>query len=124
MSWIEEAENKVAEGLVKLANQGSVPAASAVLKLLKEQKEATASEVHRKKMDSLKEDAVALCQYLGELGQSPASVANVIGRPMSSEESDSHKKGELERVIEIRAVELNAVRAGAGKVENWMKVVK
>lgn len=124
MSWIEEAEQKIAEGLVKLANNGSVPAATAALKLLKEQREANTSEVHREKMNELKDRHEDLCEYLGELGQTTGSVSSVLGRPMNKSEQTRHEAGQITRSIEIRALELDSARRGSGKVEPWMRVVR
>lgn len=119
--WIDEAEEKVSEGLIKLANQGSVPAANAALKLLAEKRQASHAEAHRKKVEELKETPTELCRYLGTLGQSAVNCRAIIGRKLEEEEVEARNEGALERSTEIRAIDLSRVRAHGGKIEEWMR---
>lgn len=118
--WILDARKKVSDGLVKMANDGSVPAANAVLKLLADQEEAGAAERHAARMSEL--DGDALCEYLGELGQGSGSAGALLGRDLDASEREAWKRGQLRRFIEVRAIEMARLRAGAGKVEAWMRV--
>jgi len=119
--WITEAEQKVSDGLVKMANQGSVPAANAVLKLLREKREASASEQHHERMEGMIDKPCELCRYLGEMGQPIAAATERIGRALSDEEIAAHKNGQSDRALEIRAIEISQVRNGNGKIETWMR---
>ncbi|MBC8424471.1 hypothetical protein H8E07_10140 [bacterium] len=120
--WILDARKKVSDGLVKMANDGSVPAANAVLRLLDEQEKAGAAERHTERMESLADSPAELCEYLGELGQPADALANILCRPASDDDRDAWKRGQLRRFIEVRAIEMARLRAGAGKVEAWMRV--
>ena len=120
MTWIDDAREKVAAGLIKMAGDGSVPAASAALKLLNEIEQTEASQRHRERLDELRDDPPSLCAYLGELGQDDDAVAAIIGRAMSADESAAWARGKLDRAVEVRALELAAARKG-GKVDGWMR---
>lgn len=119
--WIDDAERAIAESLAKMAKDGSVPAANAALKLLADKRAAGAAQDHRAKVEILRDDPVALCRYLGELGMKPAEVERTIGRKMSDDEHEAHSTGVLDRATEIRAIELSSVRRGDGKIEPWMR---
>ena len=121
MSWIDDAQKKVADGLVALANQGSVPAANAVLKLLAEERQRESASTQAGRLAELRGDPSALCRYLGEAGMNDDQAKIIVGRNLESEERAALTAGRLERAAEIRHVELQRVRDGAGKIDDWMR---
>jgi hypothetical protein len=118
---LDEVEDKLAEALVILAGQGSVPAANAALKLIQQKREEGAAHAHRATMEAHRCNPIALGRYLGQLGQSAQAVADIMETDMSDDVRAAWKAGQLERSVEIRAIELNQVRRGNGKIEGWMR---
>jgi predicted kinase len=120
-SWIDHAERQVSDGLVRLANQGSVPAANAVLKLLAEEREREAAELHVGRLDELHDEPIALARYLGEAGMSKHEAQVITGEQLTDEQLEALIAGRHARKAEIRHVELQRVRSGGGKIEPWMR---
>ena len=118
-TWMDDVEKEIATSLAKMAKDGSVPAASAVLKLLDQKREAAASEAHRAKMASLEDTPIELCRYLGELGQSADDTEKHLGRGLTMDERAALAHGNRSRLIEVRAIELAAARQ-SGKIADWM----
>lgn len=116
-STTDDVREVVVEAMVRMASQGSVPAAGAVLKVLEQIEDKDATEKHREKVDSLK--GADLARYFGEIGAEQALVAKHIGRELDRSEKRAWKDGRDKRRVEVRAVQLARVRAG-GSVENWM----
>ena len=78
------------------------------------------AELHRQRLESIGEDTAALCCYFGELGLSVQEMAQQLGRLPSEDEKRSAKTGRAKRMVEVRAIELEAARR-SGKVLPWMQ---
>lgn len=119
--WIEEAQKKVADGLVTLANQGSVPAATAVLKLLAEERAKATAERLSGRLGELKGDSAGISGFLGEAGMHPQEVETILGHEMTENDRKAYTAGKLARKAEVRHIELQRVRDGNGKIDDWMR---
>jgi hypothetical protein len=111
--------SKVAEAMVRMASQGSVPAATAVLKLLDDVEQKALADEHAAALAG--GDTVALCRYLGGLGATKKDVEQRIGRAMTRAEEAAYLDGKRDRQLEVRAIELGQVRRGTAKVQRWMQ---
>jgi len=117
---VEKLRGSIASAMTKMASQGSVPAATAVLKLLTDIEAAHASGNHRRKLNQLVGDPPKLARYLGELGVSGRDVKLKLGREMSAAEKAEYDAGANERRIEARALELESARRGQkSTVPEW-----
>lgn len=121
MTWIDNAEKSITEALVKLAAQGSVPAANAALKLLAEERERAAAVVAAAKIEELRADSVRLCRHLGIVGFSQQQAQEVLGEELGAGTRSAFRAGALERKAEIRAIALERARSAGGKIEDWME---
>lgn len=115
----QDLREAVAAALTRMAGQGSVPAASALLKLLQEVERAELGEGHRARMKELAEEPAELARYLGELGESLEEVETRFGRAPSKEERAAWERGAADRTLEVKAVELGEARRG-GALADWM----
>lgn len=115
-----DLREKLVIAMVKMASNGSVPAAQAVAKMIDDfETNAMASE-HRKKMASLSSKPEELCRYLGMIGEVKSELARHLGRDPHKNELDAFVRGTKDRRLEMRAIELESAKKG-GKVEDWMK---
>ena len=94
---VEKLRSSIASAMTKMASQGSVPAATAVLKLLADIEAAHASGNHRRKLNQLVSDPPKLARYLGELGVGARDVKLKLGREMTSAEKAEYDAGANER---------------------------
>lgn len=115
----DELRGKIAEAMVRMASQGSVPAASAVLKLLNDIEQKSLASEHSDAMKSMK--SIELCRYLGGLGATKKDVERRLGHGIRPEEEAAFVDGKRDRQLEVRAIELGQVKRGGAKVERWMQ---
>ncbi len=115
----EELRAKIAEAMVRMASQGSVPAATAVLKLLNDVEQKALADEHSEAIAAM--DPVALSRYLGALGATKKDVERRLGRALSPNEEAAFAKGRSDRQLEVRAIELGQVRRGSARVQRWMQ---
>jgi len=117
---VEKLRGSIASAMTKMASQGSVPAAAAVLKLLADIEAAHAAGNHQRKLSQLVSDPPKLARYLGELGVSGRDVKLKLGREMTGAEKAEYDAGANERRIEARALELGSARRGQkSTVPEW-----
>lgn len=119
--WVEKAEKNIIESLLKIAQHGSVPAASAALKVLSDISIAHIHEQHLAHIESMREDALALSEYLGEIGTSFSALDIYLGHVPTDDERQKYRYGALKRKNEIQAIELELAKRGKGKIEKWMR---
>jgi hypothetical protein len=115
----EKLRGTIAEAMVRMASQGSVPAATAVLKLLNDIEQKSLASEHSEAMKNMK--PIELCRYLGELGATKKDVERRLGHDLSPEEGSVFIDGRRDRQLEVRAIELGQVKRGGAKVERWMQ---
>ena len=115
----DEVEDAIAAALIKMASQGSVPAANAALSLIGRKRQSDASALHRQKITELRGDNLALAAYLGELGIAWKEAKETIGRETPDIQA-AHERGATDRRIEMRAIALSRARNG-DPLEPWMK---
>jgi hypothetical protein len=111
----------VALAMAKMSSQGSVPAATALLKVLEGAEEAHAAQAHQERLEALEGDTEGLARYLGELGVERLELESRLRRPATPEEMHAWRAGHRDRALEVRALELRALRAHGGKPAEWMR---
>jgi len=116
---LDALEEGLIAALVSQAAAGSAPAAKQAQDSIAKLRVQRAAAAHRAKLAALA--GPALVGYLGELGERDSDVEAYLGRKVTAEERDAMKAGARLRRLEVAAVELERVRAGA-KPEQWMKV--
>lgn len=119
---VEALRGAVATALTKMSAQGSVPAATAVLKLLDQVEAAHVAGEHQRKMRALRNKPLELAFYLGRLGIQGERLTLAFGRKLKPPEEAQHKAGINERIVEIHAVELGAALRGQKPTTlEWMQ---
>jgi len=117
----DELETELLTALVRLAGQGSVPAATQANQILERRREAEAAGRHSATLTGAEADPGALCYYLGELEQPVAVVEDHLDRRMTAGEKDRYEQGRTDRQMAIRAAELDKVRRGRAAPQKWMR---
>ncbi len=116
---LDALEEGLIAALVGQAASGSSAAAKQAQESIAKLRVQRAADAHRRKLETL--TGAALVGYLGELGQHENDAQDYLGRALTEAERDALKAGARRRRLEVAAVELERVRAGA-KTERWMKV--
>ena len=117
---IEEIEEGLIEALLKMAAQGSVPAANVLHKILEEKRTLIFSQEHQIRVQKAKDSPIEFCEYMGEIGQSEYFIGEILGRKMTKKEEGIYNCGIRNRKMEIKAIELNQFRNGKIKRKSWM----
>jgi len=107
---IEILEQRMLARLSGMADDGSVPAANAVLKDLHKMRARKSAREHKVKMQTLQ--GVELIEYLASIAIPLPDVIKTLGRRMKKEEKTAYIKAEHLRLIELRASSMAKVRAG------------
>ena len=112
----EELRGAVVQAMARMASQGSVPAATAVLKVLDQIEDQEASLRHN---EALRGPPQEVAHYLGMLDATKSTIERILGHPLTPEEEKQRKAGSTDRQLEVRAIELSRVRAGAIAPPKW-----
>ena len=118
---LEEVETHLVTACVTLAAAGSVPAIKEALSFIETRRRAEATERHAATMEANRGKPTFQARYLATLGQSRAEIQKVIGKPLSGPVLAAMRKGHAERILEVRAIELDQLRSGGGRIRRWMK---
>lgn len=111
----------MALAMARMSAQGSVPAAGALLKVLETAEEAHAAEAHQERLRALAGDSVGLSYYFGELGVESSELEDRLGHELTAQERRAWTQGHRDRALEVRALELQALRAHGGKPPGWTR---
>ena len=115
---IDELEAKAILALVRMASEGNAGAAASAMTAVQRIREKGSAKMHAEKMDSLSTDPVGMCAYLGLLGLSGTEVATRFGRKLKPEELKAWNQACDDRLLEVRAIELQRMRTNAD-VPRW-----
>lgn len=80
-----------------------------------------AALAHRTEMQRLADRPVQLAEYLGRYGETETGLAKFLNRAPTEPELEAFERGTRQRILEVRAIELERLRQGGGRVEPWMK---
>lgn len=107
------------KALVRLAAEGNAGAAASALQAVERVRKTRLGELHQATLRDLAARPVELCEYLGALGVDLEGVEARIGRKLKTPERSAWLKGQDDRLLEVRAVELGRMRRGDGDVPRW-----
>ena len=116
---LDGIENGAMRALLRNAVQGDVSAAKAALAEEDRVRSERLGDEHRKRMAELDDNSVGMAAYLGSLGVTRADTERRLGHRFTEEELDAWERACEDRVLEVRAIELQQMRRGSGKVPTW-----
>lgn len=116
---LDGIENGAIRALLRSAVQGDVSAARAALAEVDRVRSERLGDEHRKRMAEIADDSVALAAYLGSLGVARAEMERRIGHRITEAELEAWERASDDRILEVRAIELQQMRRGSGKVPTW-----
>jgi hypothetical protein len=115
---LEQLEVRALTALVQQAAEGNATAASSALVAVQRIREKGAAFLHRSKLGALEKDGVGMAAYLSELGLTLVEAAARMGRKLTKAEESAWAKAQDDRLLEVRAVELQRMRV-SGDVPKW-----
>jgi len=114
---LEQLEVRALTALVTQASEGNASAAAASLTAVHRIREKGAAGLHRARMKALADDREGMASYLAELGLTREETAARMGK-LTKGETLAWERGQEERLLEVRAVELQRMRT-SGEVPKW-----
>jgi len=116
---LDDLERNALTSLVRQAAEGNASAAASALGAVERLRKTRQAEIHRTRMEELRERPAEFCGYLASLGQTVAQVEARLGRKMKAAELAAYERATDDRLLEVRAVELGRMRRGDGDVPRW-----
>ena len=115
---LDALEIKALAALVRQAREGNATAANLALVAVQRIREKGAVSLHRAKLAELVGNGPALAAYLSGLGLDREDTAKRIGHKMTPGETEAWERAQDDRLLEVRAVELQRMRT-MGDVPRW-----
>lgn len=122
--WSEEqlrqVERAAVHALIKQALTGSIAAASAALVAIEKVRKTQAGLLHAETMARINHGP-ELVEYLARLGCSVPEVERQLGVKLGEAELEAWARGQDDRLLEVRAVELSRMRRGEVEPPAWAR---
>jgi len=115
---LDRIELDALESLIASGRGGNATAASQALLAVQRIREKCPSVIHRSKLEELSKDGSGMAEYLATLGLSVAEVEQRMGRKLCPGEAKAWQRGQDDRLLEVRAVELQRMRS-SGDIPRW-----
>jgi hypothetical protein len=115
---LDGLEINALSALVRLAGEGNATAASQALLAIQRMREKGAAALHRSRLEELSDDGPGMAGYLAMLGLSRSEVESRLGHKLKPAEAAAWEQGQEDRLLEVRAVEIQRMRTSCD-VPRW-----
>ena len=115
---LETTERQLLDAIVSSAKSGNATAASQGLLAVQRIRDKNSPSLHRELLDKYKNDGCGMASYLATLGLSIAETEKRMQRKLTDDEVAAWHQGQDDRLLEVRAVELQRMRS-TGEIPRW-----